>query len=291
MNAFHSISSWWKRFSRKRRLSMLNATDNVEEWYTHISPAGLLAAFLAFALLLFILILSIVAYTPVLELLPGYRVEAARSRENLMQSVIRLDSMERMMNDMITYNNNIALIMEGKTPVVRTVGNEADSIRTNNKTLVAPSREDSLLRAELEGEGPYSLGQNTGGGAARKPIEMVAPIEGIVIERFDIKRENFGIRIAASPDTQIVAADDGVVVMNLWTPETGYLVEIQHSNNLISIYKNLSKSLVAKGQRIKRGGVIGSNTEVLADGGDAKIFEFELWSNGKPVDPESYIVF
>ena len=61
MNAFHSISSWWKRFSRKRRLSMLNATDNVEEWYTHISPAGLLAAFLAFALLLFILILSIVA--------------------------------------------------------------------------------------------------------------------------------------------------------------------------------------------------------------------------------------
>ena len=48
---------------------------------------------------------------------------------------------------------------------------------------------------------------------------MVAPIEGIVIERFDIKRENFGIRIAASPDTQIVAADDGVVVMNLWTPK------------------------------------------------------------------------
>ena len=138
MNAFHSISSWWKRFSRKRRLSMLNATDNVEEWYTHISPAGLLAAFLAF-----ILILSIVAYTPVLELLPGYRVEAARSRENLMQSVIRLDSMERMMNDMITYNNNIALIMEGKTPVVRTVGKE-DSIRTN-KTLVVPSREDSRL--------------------------------------------------------------------------------------------------------------------------------------------------
>ena len=89
----------------------------------------------------------------------------------------------------------------------------------------------------------------------------------------------------------VVAADDGVVVMNLWTPETGYLIEIQHSNNLISIYKNLSKSLVAKGQRIKRGGVIGSNTEVLADGGDAKIFEFELWSNGKPVDPESYIVF
>lgn len=289
MNAFHSISSWWKRFSRKRRLSMLNATDNVEEWYTHISPAGLLAAFLAFALLLFILILSIVAYTPVLELLPGYRVEAARSRENLMQSVIRLDSMERMMNDMITYNNNIALIMEGKTPVVRTVGKE-DSIRTN-KTLVVPSREDSLLAGRTGGR--RSLQPRA---EHRRRCRTQAHRNGRPDRRHRHRAVRHQTREFRHPhrriaDTQIVAADDGVVVMNLWTPETGYLIEIQHSNNLISIYKNLSKSLVAKGQRIKRGGVIGSNTEVLADGGDAKIFEFELWSNGKPVDPESYIVF
>lgn len=287
MKGFSPISRAYRRLVRKHRLTLQNEVDNAEEWHMHISVVRIFAALLAFVLLLFILILSLVAYTPVLEFLPGY--EANRSREMLLQNIMRLDSIERQMTQMRTYSDNIALIMEGKTPVVRTVGKE-DSIRTN-KTLVVPSREDSLLRAELEGEGPYSLGHSTGGGAARKPIEMVAPIEGIVIERFDIKRENFGIRIAASPDTQIVAADDGVVVMNLWTPETGYLIEIQHSNNLISIYKNLSKSLVAKGQRIKRGGVIGSNTEVLADGGDAKIFEFELWSNGKPVDPESYIVF
>lgn len=289
MNVFQSMSTWWRQFSRKRRLSMLDATDNTEEWYTHISPAGLLAALLAFVLLVFILILSIVAYTPVLEFLPGYRVEASRSRENLMQNIIRLDSMERMMNDMITYNNNIALIMEGKTPIVRTLAG-TDSIRSN-KTLVMPSREDSLLRVQMEGTGPYSLSQNSAAASARKTIEMIAPIEGIIIERFDIKRDNFGIRIAASPDTQIVAADDGAVVMSLWTPETGYIIHIQHNNNTISIYKNLSKSHVTTGQRIKRGEIIGSNTEVLTDGGDAKIFEFELWNNGKPVDPESYIVF
>ena len=48
---------------------------------TPTSPRQVCSPLLAFALLLFILILSIVAYTPVLELLPGYRVEAARSRE------------------------------------------------------------------------------------------------------------------------------------------------------------------------------------------------------------------
>lgn len=287
MKLFRSIPAAWREFTRKRRLSMLDATNNVEEWYTHISPAGMLSALLAFALLLFILILSIVAYTPVLELLPGYRVEAARSREYLMHNLVRLDSMERMMHDMITYNDNIALIMQGKTPVVRTLGRQ-DSVRTD-KSLVPPSGADSLLRAEMEGEGPYSLLHTAA--APRKNIELTVPIDGIVIERFDIKRENFGIRLAASPDTQIAATDDGTVVLSLWSPETGYLIQIQHANNLLSIYKNLSKSHVSVGQRIKRGEVIGTNAETLAEGSDAKIFEFELWSNGKPVDPEGYIVF
>lgn len=289
MNAFHSISSWWKRFSRKRRLSMLNATDNVEEWYTHISPAGLLAAFLAFALLLFILILSIVAYTPVLELLPGYRVEAARSRENLMQSVIRLDSMERMMNDMITYNNNIALIMEGKTPVVRNVGG-LDSIKAD-KTLVMPSREDSLLRIQMEGEGPYGLGKSPSRKTLREAMAMTAPVEGIITEKFDTKLGQYGIRIAAAPGSQVSAVDNGTVVLSLWSPEEGYVVQVQHADNVLSIYKNLAQSMVSTGQRLRSGEVLGYSNDPQAEGTDSKLFGFELWSDGKPVDPEGYIVF
>ena len=100
----------------QRRFNMLNATDNSEEWHIHLSPASIFAGAVAVVLTLFILILSLVAYSPILEFLPGYRTEADRSRENLIQNIIRLDSMERMMNDMLTYNENIGLIMEGKTP-------------------------------------------------------------------------------------------------------------------------------------------------------------------------------
>ena len=103
MKFYNAIRAWWRGFIRKRRFNMLNATDNSEEWHMHISPASIFAAFLSFVLLLFILILSLVAYTPVLEFLPGYRTEAGRSRESLVQNIIRLDSMERMMNDMLTY--------------------------------------------------------------------------------------------------------------------------------------------------------------------------------------------
>ena len=117
MKFLKTIRAWWHGLFRKRRFNMLNATDNTEEWHMHLSPASILAGLVAFVLMLFILTLSLVAYSPVLEFLPGYRTEADRSRESLVQNIIRLDSMERMMNDMLTYNENIALIMEGRTPV------------------------------------------------------------------------------------------------------------------------------------------------------------------------------
>lgn len=290
MNFLKKITAWWRGFFRKRRFNMLNATDRSEEWHIHLSPAGIIAGLVSFVLLLFIIVLSLVAYTPVLEFLPGYRTEADRSRENLVQSIIRLDSMERMMNDMMTYNENIALIMEGKTPVVRSLP-PADSARLD-KTAVAPSREDSLLRAQMEGSGPYGL---SGGEATRRSVReaigMVAPVEGILTDRFDIKQGRLGVQIAAAAAAGIAAVEGGTVVLNLWTPEHGYVVQLQHPGGFLSVYKNLSQSLVAAGQTVRSGEVIGYAAAPDAEDHENKPFEFELWNAGKPVDPEGYIVF
>lgn len=287
---FPNLKAWWRGLFRKRRFNMLNATDNSEEWHIHLSPASIFAGAVAVVLTLFILILSLVAYSPILEFLPGYRIEADRSRENLIQNIIRLDSMERMMNDMLTYNENIGLIMEGKTPVARTLP-ASDSLRTSNKVLVMPSPEDSILRAQMEGDGPYSLAGDEGSSRrkVRESIQLMTPIEGIITEGFDIAAGRFGVKIAAAAGDRVAAVDGGTVVQSLWTPENGYTVILQHAQNLLSIYRNLSRSLVATGQTLRPGEIIGYNAE--AENGEVRLFQFELWSNGKPVDPESYIVF
>lgn len=287
---FPNLKAWWRGLFRKRRFNMLNATDNSEEWHIHLSPASIFAGAVAVVLTLFILILSLVAYSPILEFLPGYRTEADRSRENLIQNIIRLDSMERMMNDMLTYNENIGLIMEGKTPVARTLP-ASDSLRTSNKVLVMPSTEDSLLRAQMEGSGPYSLSGN-GGPSRRKvreSIQLMTPVEGIITQGFDIAAGHYGVKIAAVAGDRVAAVDGGTVVQSLWTPENGYTVILQHAQNLLSVYRNLSRSLVATGQTLRPGEIVGYNAE--AENGEVRLFQFELWSNGKPVDPESYIVF
>ena len=120
-------------------------------------------------------------------------------------------------------------------------------------------------------------------------IELATPVEGIITGKFDIRQGNFGVKIAATAADRITAIDNGTVVQSLWTPETGYIVVLQHAGNLISVYKNLSQSLVTTGQTIRSGELIGYNAE--AEQGEVRLFEFELWNNGKPVDPEGYIVF
>ena len=287
---FPNLKAWWRGLFRKRRFNMLNATDNSEEWHIHLSPASIFAGAVAVVLTLFILILSLVAYSPILEFLPGYRTEADRSRENLIQNIIRLDSMERMMNDMLTYNENIGLIMEGKIPVARPLP-ASDSLRTSHQVLVMPSPEDSILRAQMEGAGPYSLAGDEGSSRrkVRESIQLMTPIEGIITEGFDIAAGRFGVKIAAAAGDRVAAVDGGTVVQSLWTPENGYTVILQHAQNLLSVYRNLSRSLVATGQTLRPGEIVGYNAE--AENGEVRLFQFELWSNGKPVDPESYIVF
>ncbi|MDE6858054.1 MAG: M23 family metallopeptidase, partial [Alistipes sp.] len=187
------------------------------------------------------------------------------------------------------YNQNIALIMDGKTPVVRTIAN-ADSTRLD-KTLVMPSYEDSLLRAQMEGDGPYSLHRTQAQPGKSGKIEMTAPMTGIVTSSFDIRQNRFGVTIAATPGAQVVAAADGTAAMSIWSPDGGYTLVVQHSDNLLSIYRHLSKISVSAGQRIISGEVLGTNGDPDESDGDTNQIMFELWHEGKPVDPESYIIF
>lgn len=273
-----------KKLLRRHRFSMFNVEEGSEEWHILVSPAGIAAGLVALVLLCFGISLALVAYTPVTDYLPGYKTEAARSRETLMNGIMKLDSLERIMNDMLTYNENIAIVTGGGTPAVRT-SVAADSVY-RNKTIVPPSAEDSLLRAQMLADALF--------GAAKPSVKaaggMTPPVDGIIVGRPDARNGVFGVRIAGAAMSQVTAVADGTAVVAMWTPDKGYMVEIQHPNGLVSVYKNLSQSLVAQGQTVRGSEVIGYTAGEIAEDG-SNHFEFELWNGGKAVDPESYIVF
>ncbi len=283
---FADANDSFRDLFRRWRISVSDPENRLETRYIHMSPAGFAMSVVATLFLIFCIVLALVAYTPVLDFLPGYRTDATKSRETLMRTLIRIDSLERRMNDMLAYNESMILVVDGKTPAMRSVQN--DSL-PRDKSIVPTSPADSVLRRQMESDGKYGIRTSSATGG-RSNIIAVAPMDGIIAERFDMKSNSYGIRIAGAPESQIVAIADGTVLLNDWSPETGNSIAIQHHNGMISVYRRLSGTLVRKGQRVKGSEVIGYST--AGDGkDDLSTFAFELWVDGKPADPESYILF
>lgn len=280
-----------KDMFRKKRLAMSNPANGHDSWSVHISPAGLLGSLVAFCVFLFLLVLILVAYTPILDIFPGYRTAAERSHDALVEGIMRVDSLERRMNDMLVYSENVAMIMDGRTPVARAKITESDTVKLD-KTFVAPSTLDSLLRAQMEGEGDYSLNkaiksQNIAGGSR----VFVSPVEGIITRHFSREDNYLGIGIQATPNAPVTSIDEGTVIDVASNNDMGTTVTVQHFDGYISVYRNLTQVLVDKGQTIKSRQVIGYNSMPQVGDASNPIFEMEIWHEGKAVDPEVYIVF
>ena len=283
MGLFKSVNSWFGTIVRKRHIAVF---DNEEKrWHADLLPVMLTTIGIAVVTLVFGVLLILVAYTPLLDLMPGYRTNAGRSREMLIRSIIRIDSLERKMNDMLTYNENRILVVSGKTPAMQSV--KSDSLH-RSKSFVAPSKADSLLRHKIENDERYRLNESTPNATVQNALNAVAPMYGLVSERFNSKGL-LGVRINGAKDAQVSAIADGVVVLSEWSPEAGHSVVVQHKENYLSVYRHLSGVLVSKGERVQGAqaiGYAGSDKDA-----ELSMLEFELWREGKALNPELYIIF
>ncbi len=283
MGLFKSINSWFGGIFRKRKITISDREE--EQWHADLSPAMFSTIGIAVVTLIFGVLLALVAYTPLLDLMPGYRTNAGRSREMLIRSIVRIDSLERKMNDMLTYNENRILVVSGKTPAMQSIKN--DSLH-RSKGYVATSKADSMLRQKIENDERYRLNGAKPNVVAQNSLNAVSPMYGLISERFNAKGL-LGVRINGTKDAQVSAIADGVVVLSDWSPEAGHSIVIQHKDNYLSVYRHLSGVLLSKGERVQGAqaiGYAGSDKEE-----ELSMLEFELWRDGKAVNPELYIIF
>lgn len=285
-NIFGQVAAWCRDKVHKRRVCAIDI-DGRERWHINISPLVMVVSTVTFVVLLFSIVLILAAYTSFFDILPGYRTEAEKSREKLIENIIRLDSVERQMSMLLDYNESRILVMDSKAQAMRHI--PSDSL-PSSKQLVAPSSADSLLRQMIETNPDYRL-VSTDGGPTHNSLNAIAPMFGVITKNFDAGKERFGIRITGNREAQVSAIADGMVIATEWTLAAGYSVTIQHHNGTISIYRHLAGTPHAKkGQRVHGGEVIGyAATE---DGQEElSTLDFELWSSGKALNPEQYIIF
>ncbi|ERM81890.1 hypothetical protein P872_07060 [Rhodonellum psychrophilum GCM71 = DSM 17998] len=117
-----------------------------------------------------------------------------------------------------------------------------------------------------------------------------SPIKGVVTAVFQPEKGHFGIDVVTKEDEPVKAIGDGTVILAVWTLETGFIIGIQHSNELISIYKHNSVILKRMGDLVRSGEII----SIVGDTGELSSghhLHFELWYKGKPLNPQHFITF
>lgn len=280
----------WHIFTNKRQLVMRERNDDRIYWKVNLSPLALWGGVFGLVVALFSTLLILMAHTSILDIFPKYRTESERLNEELTESIMRLDLMERNMNDILAYNEAVATIMGGSTPTLHSTI-LTDTIRYD-KSRILPTRADSLLRDALESiTGEYSL-SNT------KPLQsesamFSAPIKGTITRNFDAPESSYDIAIVSLDGSDsVMAVENGTVLAVEEQADSTLSIIIQHAEGYISVYKNLGETLVRKGQTLQSGAVLGRIATAEGEGIEARgVLTFELWRNGTAIDPELYILF
>ncbi|HZH60055.1 MAG TPA: peptidoglycan DD-metalloendopeptidase family protein, partial [Metabacillus sp.] len=87
---------------------------------------------------------------------------------------------------------------------------------------------------------------------------LVQPVEGTITDTFGTRNgKHKGIDIAAPEGEQIVSVSEGDVVKSYYSNTYGHVVFISHPEGYETVYAHLSKRNVHKGEKVKKGQVIG----------------------------------
>ena len=277
----------WDRLKYKYKLSVINETSYEEVFNFRLSQLHVLTAVSVLAVILVVLTILLIAFTDLREFIPGY--PDGNMRQMIAQNALRVDSLENELLKRDRFFKSIRLVLNGGDTTSLERSRE-DTARYRNDTIrFQISEQENEFRAAIEERERFNLSlgmkeQN------HDYYHFFPPVEGIVTQSFDEKKRHYGTDIVAKANAKVAAVLDGVVIFTDWTVKTGYVIQVQHTNDLISVYKHNSILLKKQGDYVRAGEVLGvvGNTGEESSGPH---LHFELWRAGNPLNPENFIKF
>ena len=247
-----------------------------------------------------LVVTCIIIFTPIKRYIPGYGGNGGDRQ--VWELTDQVESLERKLQAQQVYTDNFRKLLVGDVQTTDQV--PAETIKIPDSLLnVNASQEDAELRAAVA-NGKVTSGAADAGTqeVGMKKIEestrdgkleqmfLLAPVKGQVSMGFAPNKKHLGVDIVAPRNTVVMATADGFVISSDWTLETGNTIGVQHANNVVSFYKHNAVLLKKAGDRVKAGEAIAiiGNTGEQSSGPH---LHFELWKNGRAVNPQEYIGF
>lgn len=271
----------------KYRLVVLNEDTFEERISFKLSRLNVFVIAALSTIILIALTTVLIAFTPLREYIPGYSSTALKRKATILS--YKTDSLQKVIVMNEKYYGSIKKVLQGDMSAVdinRDSIIEAVKLEASEVDL-RPTPEDSLLREKVDKEDKYNLFESA---TSSTNFVLFPPVNGPVSEPYNLKEKHYAVDIVVSKDTPVKATADGVVIFSEWTATTGYVIIIEHSYGLISIYKHNASLTKSQGDLVKAGEVIATagNSGELSTGPH---LHFELWNDGYPINPTNFIDF
>ncbi len=280
-----------KKLRHKYRLIILNEDTFEQKASLRLSRMNLYVLGSVFFIFVVMIVTAVIAFTPLKYYMPG--VGSVDVRTQLIEVEMLTDSIQRQLDIRNLWLENFQMALSGELDSTFFISDSLRPLNLEEVNIDKRSREELAFQEKMKEDPNLTSVQNEVAAVAVLeksfyPLTFEAPTDGIVISEFNVKEGHYGIDIAGKEDENIRAVESGVIIISEWNPETGYVIAIQHKNNTISFYKHNSLLLKKVGSFVKRGDVVAlmGNSGELSSGPH---LHFELWQNGKPMNPLNFI--
>jgi len=271
----------------KYRLVVLNEDTFEERISIKLNRLNVFVLVSLSGIILVVATLLLIAFTPLREYIPGYSSTELKKKATTLE--FKTDSIQQVLAMNERYYESIKKVLQGdvsaqdfnKDSIVEAVKLEIDEVD------LSPIPEDSVLREKVDKEDKYNLFESATAGTN---FVLFPPVNGTISEPYNLKEKHYAVDLVVAENTPIKATADGSVIFAEWTVETGYVIILEHSQGLISVYKHNGSLTKSQGDLVKAGEVIATsgNTGDLTTGPH---LHFELWNNGYPINPTNFIDF
>jgi len=271
----------------KYRLVVLNEETFEERISIKLTRLNVFVLASLSTIILIALTTILIAFTPLREYIPGYSSTALKKKATELS--YKTDSLQKVIEMNERYYASIKKVLQGdvsaadfnRDSIIEAVKLEASEVDLN------PTPEDSLLRQKVDKEDKYNLFESA---TSATNFVLFPPANGPISEPYNVKDKHYAVDIVVAKDSPIKSTADGVVIFSEWTATTGYVIIIEHSYGLISVYKHNASLTKTQGELVKAGEVIataGSSGELST----GPHLHFELWNDGYPINPTNFIDF
>lgn len=280
-------TTFWNRWSKPYRLTILEELSFKERWEISISRFGVALTVGALVLVVAASVYALVAWTPLKEfVVPGYASENSRLRA--IQAEMTADSAIRQLAIQEEYLEALSVLLQGDV-VERSIEAPEEGGADGGQPLAewGLTQEELDLRSRVEEEDRFALQRGQMNETTLRNIPF-APIQGSISSKFNPAIGHFGVDFVAPEGSVIHAVDDGIVVIASYTSDGGYVISVQHPSNRTSVYKHNKSLLVEAGDRVQAGDPIAilGGTGTHSTGPHS---HFEWWVDGQPLDPTQWL--